>query len=202
MIRKPAIFLMLLAAAGFVLAKPKHPSLPEIFETAKTIHVEARDARDITDISLDPETRNAILDVQDGIQDWGRYTLSRSRHEADLILVIYKGRLSRDPNSSAPTLGIPRTSNSPGSPISHSPTQNPADASQSTPGSTSPDGLNQERDELKVYTLDPNGKLKNLLWHNEQVRGLDTPNLLLLQQLEREIDKAYPATPANKQSTP
>lgn len=197
--RKPAIFLMLLAAVGFASAKPKHPSLPEIFETAKTIHVEARDARDITDISLDPETRNTILDVQDAIQDWGRYSLSRSRHEADLILVIYKGRLTRDPNNTTPTLGIPRGSNNP---TSHSPIQDPADASQGPNGSNSPDGFNQERDELKVYTLDANGKLKNILWHSEQIRGLDTPNLLLLKQLEREIDKEYPDPPATKQSNP
>jgi hypothetical protein len=195
---KPRIFLVLLVAAGFASAKPKHPSLPEVFETAKTVHVETLDTRDITDISLDPETRNAILDVQDAIQDWGRYSLSRSRRDADLIFVIYKGRLTRDPNDT-PTLGIPRSSNSP---ISHSPIQNPADASQGPNSSNSPDGFDRERDELKVYSLDANGKLKNLLWHNEQVRGFDAPNLILLQQLEREIDKAYPNPPATSQSNP
>ena len=199
MIRKSAVFLMLLAAAGFASGKPKHPSLPEIFETAKTVHVEDRDARDITDISLDPQTRNSILDVQDAIQVWGRYALSRSRREADLILIVYKGRLRRDPNNGIATLGTPRTSNGP---ISHNPTQNPAGASQSSNDGTLNDGFTQEKDELKVYTLDPNGKLKNLLWHNEQVRGLDTPNLILLQQLELEIDKAYPVPPTTKQSVP
>jgi len=198
--RKPAIFLMLLAAAGFASAKPKHPSLPEAFETAKTVHVEARDARDITDISLDPQTRNSILDVQDAIEKWGRYSLSRSRHDADLILVLYKGRLTRDPNNTTGTLGTPRGSSGPI--IGHSPIQNPADASQGSNEGTINDGFTQQKDELKVYTLDPNGKLKNLLWHNEQVRGLDTPNLILLQQLEIDIDKAYPTPSPTKQSTP
>src|SRR5580692_941420 len=96
-------FVLLLAIAGPATAKSKKPSVPEAFETAHTVFVEARDDRDITDISLDPENREAILDVQSGIQDWGRYTLSRSRRDADLILVVYKGRVARDqPNPGAP----------------------------------------------------------------------------------------------------
>lgn len=192
--RKPAILLMLLFAAGFAQAKSKHPSLPEAFETAKTIHVEARDARDITDISLDPDTRTAILDLQDAIQDWGRYTLSRSRHEADLILVVYKGRLTRDPNNTS-ALGPARTA-------SRSPLQNPADASQGSTNDNNSDGFTQEKDELKVYTLDPNNKLKGPIWTSEQIRGLDTPNILLFQRLKQEIEKAYPSPPATKQSNP
>jgi len=195
--RKSVVFLMFLVVAGIASAKPKHHGLPEIFETAKTFHVETFDARDITDISVDRQTRNAILDVQDAIQDWGRYSLSRSRHEADLIFVLYKGRLRGNPNE-AP-LTIPRSSNSP---TNRSPIQNPADASEGSNGGSSPDGLDLEKDELKVYTLDPNGKLKELLWHNESVRGLDAPNLMLLKELEQEIDKNDPHPPATSQSNP
>jgi hypothetical protein len=195
---KTAIFLVLLAAAEFAPAKPKHPSLPEVFETAKTVHVETLDARDITDISLDPEIRNTILDVQDAIQDWGRYSLSRSRREADLILVVYKGRL-RNSSNDAPTLSIPRSSNIP---TSRAPIQNPSDASQGPNGSTSPDSFNVEGDDLKVYTLGPDGKLKDMLWHRELDRGLDAPNLILLRQLEHEVDKAYPNPPATSRSNP
>jgi len=113
---------------------------------------------------------------------------------------LYKGRLTRDPNNTTGTLGTPRGSSGPI--IGHSPIQNPADASQASNDGTINDGFTQQKDELKVYTLDPNGKLKNLLWHNEQVRGLDTPNLILLQQLEIDIDKAYPTPSPTKQSTP
>lgn len=196
--RKSVILLMLLVVAGFASAKPKHHGLPEVFETAKTVHVETLDERDITDISVDRQTRNAILDVQDAIQDWGRYSLSRSRHEADLILVIYKGRFRSNPNET-PTLTSPRSSNSP---ASRSPIQDPADASEGSNRSSSTDGLDVEKDELKVYTLGPNGKLKDLLWHNESARGLDAPNLMLLKQLEREIDRTYPHPPATSQSNP
>jgi hypothetical protein len=198
----PAVVL-LLAIAGSVpaTAKPKKPSVPEAFESAHTVFVEARDDRDITDISLDPDSRQAILDVQYGIQKWGRYTLSRSRRDADLILVVYKGRETPD-NEGA--LGQPN-SGAPGSqrlPASRSPMQNPPDASQSGPNTGSPDGLTQERDQLSVYTIQSDGKLKGPIWRSEEERGLNGPNVLLLRRLRDEVEKAYPSTPAQQQPTP
>jgi hypothetical protein len=161
--RNLPVLALLLAIAGSTpaIAKPKKPSLPEAFETAHTVFVEARNDHDITDISLDPDDRNAILDVQDGIQDWGRYTLSRSRRDADLILVVYKGRVVRDqPNSATPgTLRIP---------VSHSPIQDPSDASQSGTNTNSPDGLREEKDQLWIYTIQSDGKLKGPIWRSEQ----------------------------------
>jgi hypothetical protein len=195
--RNLPVFALLLAIAGSApaVAKPRKPFLPEAFETAHTVFVETRDGVDITDIRLDPDNRNAILDVQDGIQDWGRYTLSRSRRDANLILVVYKGRVVRDqPNSGTPgTLRIP---------VSHSPIQDPSDASQSGTNTNSPDGLTQEKDELRVYTIQSDGKLKGPIWRSEQERGLSGPNALLLRRLKDEVEKAYPSPPAKPQSTP
>ena len=184
-----------LAGSGTATAKSKKPSLPEAFENAHTVFVETRDARDITDLALDPEERNAILDTQDAVEDWGRYSLSRSRRDADLIFVIYKGRLLRDqPNGQTPgALRLPPT---------HSPIQDPADASQSGTTTNSPDGLTQEKDELRVYTIQSDGKLKGPLWRSELERGLNGPNPLLLRRLKDEVEKSYPAQPAKPQSAP
>ncbi|WP_263352662.1 hypothetical protein [Acidicapsa acidisoli] len=195
--RNSAVLLLLLVFAGLdsATAKSKKPSLPEAFETAHTVFVETRDGVDITDIRLDPDDRNAILDVQDGIQDWGRYTLSRSRRDADLILVVYKGRIVRDqPNSATPgTLRIPG---------GHSPIQDPADASQSGTGNPSPDGLREEKDQLWVYTIQSDGKLKGPIWRSEQERGLSGPNVMLLRRLKDEVEKSYPNAPPKPQPTP
>jgi len=171
----------------------KHPYLPETFESAHTVFVESRDG-DITDLQLNPQDRKAILDTQDGIQDWGRYTLSRSRIDADLILVVHKGRVWRDQSATANPAG-PHLS------TSHAPIQDPADASQGS-GNNSADGLTREKDELRVYTLQPDGKLKGPIWKDEWDRGLESPNVFLLQRLKSEVEKAYPNTPANKQPTP
>ena len=192
----PAFVLLLaIAVSAPATAKPKKPSVPEAFEAAHTVFVEARDDRDITDISLDTDDRNAILDVQDGIQDWGRYTLSRSRRDADLILVVYKGRVVRDqPNSAAPgSLRLP---------VGHSPIQDPSDASQSGTNTGSPNGLTREKDQLWVYTIQSDGKLKGPIWRDEQELGLNGPNVLLLRRLKDEVEKAYPSAPAKQQTTP
>jgi len=95
--RNFALISLLIAAIGLTSApakSKKHFSLPEEFESAHTVFIESRDG-DITDLKLDPEDRNAILDMQDAVQDWGRYTLSRSRRDADLILVLQGARLAR-----------------------------------------------------------------------------------------------------------
>jgi len=184
-----------LAGSGTATAKPKKPSLSEAFETARTVFIETRDGRSILDLSLDQEERNAILDMQDAVQDWGRYSLSRSRRDADLILVLYKGRLRRDQPNLPATGGLR-------APIGHSPVQDPSDASQSGTTNNSPDGLTQEKDELRVYTIQSDGKLKGPIWRGELERGLTGPNPLLLRRLKDEVEKSYPAQPAKPQSTP
>jgi hypothetical protein len=196
---KLALISLLMAAVGLGSAQAKdkkHANLPEAFQTAHTIFVESREG-DITDLKLDSDDRRAILDMQDAVQNWGRYTLSRSRIDADLILVVHKGRVMRDPSSSNTSpLASPRTS------PAHTPIRDPADASQGPNNNDSPDGLTREKDELRVYTIQPNGKLKGPLWSDELDRGLNSPNILLLQRLKVDVEKAYPAAPPNKQPTP
>jgi len=195
--RKLLVFLLLTAATGFGLAQgksKKHSNVPEAFENAHSVFVETRDGGDITDIKLDPEDRNAVLDMQDSIQNWGRYSLSTSRHDADLVFVVYKGRLLRDRSPNG-TLG-----NS-GASVGHAPGLNPADASQS-PNGIGPNGYTQENDELRVYTIQADGKLKGPIWRSEQERGLKGPNCMLLQRLKAEVEKAYPSAPTKPQSTP
>ena len=171
----------------------KKSSLPEIFGTAHTVFVETRDG-DITDLRLPPLDRAAILDMQDAIEKWGRYSLSRSRLDADLILVLHRGADAMTPtNGNFP--GPART------PASQTPMQDPSDASQAS-GASSPYDRPPESDQLRVYILQSNGKLKSPIWSGELEHGLDSPNLLLLQRLKAEVEKAYPSTPPSKSSTP
>ena len=195
--RNRAILSLLSAVAILwpVLAHAKkHPNVPEEFESAKTVFVETQEG-DITDLNLDREDRKAILDIQDGFEKWGRYSLSRSRLDADLIVVLRKGRVWRDPSSNS-TLPGSRT------PSARPPLQNPADASTGPDGSTSQDGFRREKDRLGIYTLQSNGKLKGPIWSDEVDRGLESPGILLLQRLKSDVEKAYPGAPAKKQSTP
>ncbi len=204
-------FRVLLLASSLVLLNPspsqakKHPAVAEEFSTAKTVFIET-EAGDITNLRLPQEDRQAILDTQDAIEAWGRYSLSRSRLDADLILVIRKGREWPDTaNPNSPLGSGSTTARLPGQhtplqgsgsqgPVAQSPgTQNPADASNSD-GSTTEAGRRREKDQLRIYTLAPNNKLKGPLWRDEQDRGLDPDRPILLDRLRLEVDKAYPPT--------
>lgn len=188
----PVLLVIAVASAGPLLGKPKKPSLPEQFEKAQTVFVEARDG-DLTDLRLARDQRDAILDVQDGIHDWGRYSLASSRIDADLIVVVYRGRVYHE--QTFPST-VPGAGTSPG----HSPIQNPADASQSSP--TDATGEGREKDELRVYTFGQDGKLKGLIWRSQMENGLRAPSLFLLQQLKSEVQRAYPNPPARQPDTP
>ena len=80
--------------------------------------------------------------------------------------------------------------------------QNQPDASQSGPNNNYPDGMTQEKDQLWVYTIQSDGKLKGPIWRSEQERGLNGPNVLLLRKLKDEVEKAFPNAPAKQQPTP
>ena len=189
--RKPALSLLLMAAIGLIPSPAnakKHSDLAAVFGTAKTVFVESKDG-DITDIHLNPGDRGAILDTQDGVKDWGRYTLSRSRYDADLILVVHKGRLRREQPNPATGLGGPPGARSP---IGHPPAQGPTGAAQDPDNPNSADGLMVEKDQLQVFILQPDGKLKGPIWHDELERGLDAPMTILLKRLKADVQKAYP----------
>lgn len=186
------LFAIAVAGAGTLFARPKKPGLPEQFEKAQTVFVEGRDG-DLTDLRLDRDQRNAILDMQDGIKDWGRYSLASSRIDADLIVVVYRGQYYHERT-------LPSTVQNPGIGGGHSPIQDPADASQSS--TTNPNGTGREKDELRVYTFGQDGKLKGPIWKSQMDNGLHAPNLFLLQQLKYEVEKAYPNAPTKQPNTP
>jgi hypothetical protein len=186
-----ALFLVL--TLGFDSAHAKKPSIPEEFQTAKTVFVETQGG-DITNLRLDPDDRNAILDTQEGVEAWGRYALSRSRYDADLIFVVTKGHPQRD----TPSSGFPASTSR--TPQTRSSIPDSSDASQRSPNDPTTDALKLEQDQLQVYLLQSNHKLKGPIWRGQLPRGLDSPARLLLQRLKSDVEKAYPNPPAKPSS--
>ena len=192
-----ALFLIMIPA--FVLAQQKtkkHNDVPAVFQNAHFIFVEAVDG-DAIKPGLYPADRQAIFDVQDGLRDWNRYVLATRREEADVILVVRKGRVA----SAQAHAGVSLPSRLP-------PTGSPAPGR--SPGQTGdPDSvgtmaeIGPEHDILRVYLVGGDGgRTIGPLWTREMQDGLDAPSVVLLQQLRTAVERAYPRQPPQIKPTP
>jgi hypothetical protein len=66
---------------------------------------------------------------------------------------------------------------------------------QDGPGPVAGPGLTE--DLLEVCLVNANGKLTRPVWGRSLQEGLNGPQVLLIQQLRDEVEKAYPTPPAN-----
>jgi len=169
-------------------AKPKKPDLPAIFQNARYIYVEAVDG-DIFKPGLFPEDRRAIADVQDKVREWKRYAIAMNRQDADLVIVVRKGRLA----AVQPHVGVsdgPRSQ--PGQPSQ--PGQFPGQGRSTEVGVRTEVG--EPEDMLRVY-IQTNGQLSAIVWDRTMEGGLDAPSVQLVKQLKDAVEKAYPPTAPN-----
>jgi len=193
----PSIALALVVAAPFGFAKDKKKDVPEMLANARYVYVQAEDG-DIMNPRLFPEDRQAIVDVEDELKDWNRYTITINRNEAELMVVVRKGRLASAQAragvgiGTGPELGGPY----PGS-------RNPA-GPNNTGGTSAEIGIRGEvgpaDDLLRVYLVGTNGNRGALLWSREMKDGLDAPQVVLVKKPKRAVDKAYPPQAASQQA--
>jgi hypothetical protein len=176
-------------ALNMAHSKPKKPDLPAVFQNAKYIYVQAADG-DILKPGLFPEDRRAISDVQECIRKWNRYAIAQSPSQADLIIVVRKGRLA----GVQPHVGI-----SDGPPPQPGQAQGPFP----TQGRATEVGVRSDvgepDDMLRVY-IPNDGKPTSIVWDRTMEGGLDAPGVQLVQQLKAAVEKAYP--PAATTSKP
>lgn len=195
-----AILLTVLAPLAFAKNKKKD-TLPAVFSNARYVYVQAEDG-DIMKPGLFPEDREAIANVQDGLKDWNRYALTLHRNDADLIIIVRRGRLASAQVHGGVSAGSPPVMGGP------YPSRIPSGASNSAPGSNpdridNPDNLGTRTelgpndDTLRVFSLNPQGKLSGPLWSREMKDGLDAPDVLLLRFLKDAVDRDYPPQPAS-----
>jgi hypothetical protein len=188
------IVLLLLLLPTLVIAqkKTKKPSLPAVFDHAHYVYVEAIDGDEFKRGLYVPD-RLAIADIKDAIRNWGRYTLTFQREQADLVFVVRKGRLasgrvSDDDNGEPEPLGEPQRGQQgaqiPGQQRSRGPVLGTGSA------------VGREDDLLKVCQFRPDGKLGSPIWIRTFANGLDAPQLILFAQLKDAVERAYPNAPA------
>lgn len=198
----PSIALALVVAAPLGFAKDKKKKdVPEMLATARYVYVQAEDG-DIMNPRLFPEDRQAIADVQDELKDWNRYTITINRDEAELMVVVRKGRLAAAQASggigvgSGPALGgdYPGSRNPAGP---NNPVGGPGGGLSTEMGARGEAG--PADDLMRVYLVGPDGRRGAMLWSREMKDGLDAPQVLLVRQLKQEVDKAYPPQSASQQ---
>ncbi|HEY2466397.1 MAG TPA: hypothetical protein VGI45_00980 [Terracidiphilus sp.] len=185
------LIVMLAPALAIAPAKPKKPyKLPAVFNQARYVYVEAENGQEF-DPRLDPDDRQAIADVDKAVYDWKRYVLTEQRREADLILVVRKGRLAEARLGVQVGTGRQGTSNRPaGAPVGGN--------GVGVGGEVGPPD-----DLLEVYMPSPNDESRGtLLWQRTLADGLNPPDLTLFRQLKNEVETTYPNQTATKASKP
>ena len=179
---------MLVVMPALVLAQQKnkkHPDVSTAFLNARSVYVEAIGGGDITQPGLDPPDLRAIADVDDGIQNWKRYTLANRKDQADLVFEVRKGR----------TVGLQGHT---GIPPGQRPIPIGAGNPGRQPGQAQDDGdvagigpeAGPSDDTLKVFQLTSDGKLVGPIWNRELKDGLDGPGVPLLQLLHDAVEQA------------
>ena len=184
-----ALLLLIAPLLGYA-EKKKHTDAPAVFETAKSVYVEAEDG-DYAKPGLSAADRQAIADVQDAMRTWNRYQLAVHREQADVVLVVRKGQPG---NGDA---GIGLSGSFRGSAQGTGAMPGPVSGQPGSPDSQSP-GVQAGgvEDRLRIYAVDPNGKIVGPVWTRELPNGLDAPGVILVQQLKMAVERAYPAPPA------
>lgn len=171
---------LLLPAAALLQAKDKKPSVPAVFAQARYVYVEAIDGQEF-DPNLNPDDRTAIADVRDALGNWKRYVLTTSRSEADVVIVVRKGRAA-------------------GANIGITPHHGPLQGGAGQPGGIGAGGqiggeVGPPDDLFEVCSVNTDGNLSNPLWQRSMPDGLAAPKVMLLEQFEEAVDKSYPPQP-------
>jgi hypothetical protein len=197
--RAIALLLILVPVLVHAQQKPKkHNDVPAVFQNARFIYVEAMDG-DALKPGLYPPDRQAIFDVEDSLRDWNRYGLAIRRSDADLVLVVRKGRLASVAARTGVSGGtrLPGGSNPNGSRPSGQIGQPVDDEGVGTSAEVGP-----ANDLLRVYLVSSDGKLTGPVWNREIQDGLDAPPVMLMQQLRTAVERAYPSQPPPSKPTP
>jgi hypothetical protein len=189
-LRTITLLLVLVPALATIQAKTKKPyKLPAAFNQARYVYVEAVDGQEF-DPRLDPDDRQAIADVDNAVDDWKRYVLTLRRDQADLILVVRRGRLA------TATVGGQVSSGPRGVP------GRPANGPLPGNGIAVGGEVGPPDDLLEVYLPDPGDARGAMIWQRSLADGLDAPDLTLFKQLKNEVERSYPIQTANKPSKP
>jgi hypothetical protein len=154
--------------------KRKTPNFPRLIVHATWVYVMAIQGDAYAyDPRIDAQDRQSVFAVEDALKQWGRYKLVMHPDEADIVLVLRRGRIADLKGG----ISIGGGSNRPLEPGTYTGLE----------GGT-PD------DTLLVMPGGPHPMDSAPLWRRSQFDGLKAPALRLFRQFQREVDEAAAAT--------
>ncbi len=161
-------FLVLLLLVPLTIAKDKS-QLPKLVVVAKYVMVTTYLGDQPSNPRIMPDDRQAMGDVQDAIKDWGRYIVVYRPKDADLIILVRKGRI-------AEALGGVRVHAG-------------SDAPNPSAGPSVHADAGDPQDMIAVYRA-AEGIDSPPLWRGRQIDGLRPPEMRLVQELRTKVEAA------------
>ena len=162
-----SLLTVLLLVSPLLFAKDK--VFPKLIVNARYVVITDDLGRLQTDTRLMPSDRRAMADVETALQKWGRYTLAHRLEDADLVIVVRKGRYAE----ALAGVRIHGGSGEPGASI-HPDVQGDAGDPQ---------------DMIAVYDAS-HGVDSSALWRSRQRDGLKPPDMELIKELRTTVENA------------
>ena len=160
-----SLFFLLLPTIGF--GQQALNPLPKLVVHARYVLVTTYQGYDLSNPSVLPDDRQAVLAVQEAIKKWGRYDLAYRPQDADLILLVRKGRIVE----TQPQVRIGGGTNLP-----------------VNVGANAPVDVGDKRDMLAMFTAEE-GVDGTALWRDFEAGGLNPPQMELVRELRKAVDK-------------
>ena len=188
--------LAFLLLSGLAVAQQAFKPLPKFVVHAKYVLVTTQNGYEPSDPRILPDDRQAMMTVREAIQKWGVYDLAYQPKDADLVILVRKGRYAE----TMPAVKVHTGSYPDGNPHTN-PTfdaSGHANVNRATnPTTNSNTGVNPDvqadigdpRDMLVLYDKHYGTGSSTPLWRAFAKDGLDAPDVPLLQQLRAAVEQ-------------
>jgi len=192
-VRLLAVVLLSTVAVAQQAFKP----LPKFVVHAKYVLVTTQSGYEPSDPRILPEDRQALMTVREAIQEWGLYDLAYQPKDADLVILVRKGRYANvrptarvNTGSSYPDANPKTNPNFDAS--THANVNRATNTAANSGTGVTPDvqaDVGDPRDMLVLYDKHYGTGSSTPLWRAFAANGLDTPDVPLVQQLRAAVEQ-------------
>jgi hypothetical protein len=178
------------------VAQQAFKPLPKFVVHAKYVLVTTQSGYEPTNPGILPEDRQALMTVREAIQKWGLYDLAYQPKDADLVILVRKGRYANVRPTARVNTGSYPDANPKTNPnfdaSAHANVNRATNTPMNSATGVSPDvqaDIGDPRDMLVLYDKSYGTGSSTPLWRAFVADGLDAPDVPLVQQLRAEVEQ-------------